>query len=251
MSKRRYSVKISCLIRGVANLLEAHNDGFVNIYPCPTVNGTFTQSFCCNNEWDITCCDKPFSWDDFGKGAKFIIPHGDIYFLPNSSSASAAPLSLEAISSPTSSHPLSVNVNPISSSTSSLSSTTTASLANGSLILATSSCKPPPQTNDYVALGVEIGVPLGVLLLLALSFLLLMEHRRRKSSEKTLDWIHKRDKSNEKAKARWRRNLRSKNPTPVWELDNSQQNPMELQGGEIYEATGLPPPTMDDSSVAF
>ena len=77
-----------------------------------------------------------------------------------------------------------------------------------------------------------------------------MEHRRRKSSEKNLHWIRVRDKSNEKAKARRRRN-RMKNHTTVFELDDSQQNPRELQGGETYEATGLPPPTMNDGSVAF
>ena len=253
MPSRTYSSKISCLIRSVANVREAHNDGFVNIHPCPTVNGTGTNSFCCDNEWNITCCDKTIDWAVFGKGARFFIPHGDIFFLPNgdnSSSASAAPLSSEANSSPTSSHPLSLNA-PISDSTSSLSSTTTISSANGSLILATSSCTSPPQSNDYIALGAEIGVPLGVLLLLALSFLLLMEHRRRKSSEKTLNWIHVRDKSKEKAKARGRRNTRLNNHTTVFELGNSLQNPVELHGGEVYEATGLSPPTGNHSSVAF
>ena len=244
MSRRRYSVKVSCLIRGVANVREAHNDGFVNIFPCPTVNGTSTTSFCCNNGWNNTCCDKTFDWGAVGKGAGFFIPHGDIFFLPNgdnSSSASAAPLSSEANSSPTSSHPLPLNVNSISNSTSSLSSATTALTANESLILATSSCKSLPQSNDYVALGAEIGVPLGVLLLLALSFLLLMEHRRRKSSEKTLNWIHVRDKSKEKAMARGRRNPRLNNHTTVFELGN----------GEVYETTGHSPPTGHERVVAI
>ena len=244
MSGWRYSIEICCLIRGVANVPQVHNDGFVNIYPCPTVEGTLADSFCCNNEWNITCCDKTFSWDAVGRGAEFFIPHGDIFFLPNgdnSSSTSAAPISSEVNSSPTSSHPLSLNVNPISNSTSSLSSTTTASSANGAPISDASSCKSPPRSNDYVALGAEIGVPLGVLLLLALSFLLLMEHRRRKSSEKTLDWIHVRDKSKEKAKARGRRNPRMNNHTTVFELGN----------GEVYEATGHSPPTGHERTIAI
>ena len=246
MPSRTYSSKISCLIRSVANVREAHTDSIVNIYPCPSVNGTFTSVFCCNNEWNITCCDQTLEWSGFGEGAEVFLPHGDKSF-----SASTKLLSLEGQNSSTSSLPLSSNVNTISNSIPSFYATTTALSANESLVLATSSCTSPPQSNDYIALGAEIGVPLGVLLLLALSFLLLMEHRRRKSSEKTLKWIHVRDKSKEKAKARGRRNPRLNNHTGVFELGNSLQSPVELHGGEVYEATGLSPPTGNDSSVAF
>lgn len=90
-----------------------------------------------------------------------------------------------------------------------------------------------------------------MLLLLALSFLLLMEHRRRISSEKALDWIHVRDKSKEKAKARERRKFTVNNGPTVFELGNSQPNPMELHGGEIYEATSHPSPTGYDEGVAL
>ena len=246
MLSRTYGTELSSQIRRVANVSEAHTDTFVNIFPCPSINGTFTGVFCCNNEWNVTCCDKPLYWSGFGEGAGVFLPQGD-----KSPSASTTLLSLEGENSSTSNLPLSSNVNTVSSSISSLPSTSTASSANGSLVLATSSCASPPQSNDYVALGAEIGVPLGVLLLLALSFLLLMEHRRRKSSEKTLNWIHVRDKSKEKAKARRRRNPRMNNHTTVFELDNSQQNLRELHGGETYEATGLSPPTRHDSSIAF
>ena len=246
MHRRTYGTKVSCLICSVANVSEAHTDTFVNIYPCPSVNGTFTDVFCCKNQLDITCCDKPLYWSGFGEGAEVFLPHGD-----KSPSASTTLLSQEGGNSSTSSQPLSSNVNTISNSISSLRSTTTALSANGSLGLATSSCASPPRSNDYVALGAEIGVPLGVLLLLALSFLLLMEHRRRKSSEKTLNWIHVRDKSKEKAKARGRRNLRMNNHTTVFELGDSEQNPMELHGGGIYEAIRHSPSAGHDRSVAL
>ena len=234
MLSRTYSSKISCLIRSFANVSEAHTDSIVNIYPCPSVNGTFTSVFCCNNEWNITCCDQTLEWSGFGEGAEVFLPHRD-----TSSSASTTLLSLKRENSSTSYLPLSSNVT--SNSISSLYSTTTALSANESLVLATSSCRSPPQFNDYVALGAEIGVPLGVLLLVALSFLLLMEHRRRKSSEKTLDWIHVRDSSKEKAKARGRRNPRLNNHTTVFELGS----------GEIYEATGHSPPTGHERVVAI
>lgn len=246
MPSRTYGTKVSCLIRSVANVSEAHTDSSVNIYPCPSLNGSFTDVFCCNDLSKTTCCDKPIYWSGFGEGAEVFLPHGD-----KSPSASTTLLSLAAGNSSTSSLPLLSNVDRISNSISLLPSTTTALSANGSFVLATSSCKSPPQSNGYVALGAEIGVPLGVLLLLAFSFLLLMEHRRRKSSEKILKWIHVRDKSKEKAKARGRRNSKMNNHTTVFELGNSQQSPMELHGGEIYEATGLSPPTRDNRSVAF
>ena len=246
MSRRRYSNNILCLIRSVANVGEAENGTFDNLYPCPSTTGTFTRSFCCAQEVGISCCDEILpNFIVFGLDFGFFLPHGD-----NSSSASAPLLSLEANSSLTSSLPLSSNMNTRSKSISSLSSTTPLS-ANGSLVLTTSSCKPPPQFNDYVALGAGIGVPLGVLLLLALSFLLLMEHRRRISSEKALNWIHVRDKSKEKAKARERRKFTVNNGPTVFELGNSQQNPMELHGGEIYEATSHPSPTGYDKGVAL
>ena len=68
-----------------------------------------------------------------------------------------------------------------------------------------------------------------------------MEHRRRKSSERTLKWIHVRDKSKEKAKARGRRNPRLDNHTTVFELGN----------GEVDEATGHCPPTGHERIVAI
>ena len=246
MPSRTYGTKVSCLILSVANVSEAHTDSWANIYPCPSLNGTFTDVFCCNNQWDTTCCDNPIYWNGFGEGAEVFLPHGD-----KSPSASTTLLSLAGRNSSTSSLPLSSNVDIISSPISSLPSTTTALSANESLVLATSSCASPPQSNGHVALGAEVGVPLGVLLLLALSFLLLVEHRRRKSSEKTLNWIHVRDKSKEKAKARGRRNPRMNNHTTMYELGNSQQDPAELHGAETYEATGLSLPTRDDSSVVF
>ena len=246
MSRRRYSNNILCLIRSVANVSEAQNGTWGNIFPCPSTTGTFTRSFCCQQGGDNSCCDKVLDFIAFGVGFAFFSPHGD-----NSSNASAPLLSSEATSSLTSVLPLSSNVNTNSESVSSLFSTTTTSSANGSLLLTTSSCKSPPQSNDYVALGAGIGVPLGVLLLLALSFLLLMEHRRRKSSEKALNWIHVRDKSKEKAKARERRKFKVNNGPTAAELGNGQQDPMELHGREIYEAIRHPSPTGYDRGVAF
>ena len=92
---------------------------------------------------------------------------------------------------------------------------------------------------------------MGVLLLLALSLLLLVEHRRRKSSEKALNWIHVRGKSKEKAKARERRKFTLNNGPTVSELGNSQQNPLELHGREIYEVTSHPSPTGYDKGIAL
>ena len=242
MSRRRYSIKISCLLRSVANVSKARNNDFADLLPCPSVNGTFTGYFCCDQGGLSTCCDNLLDFDIFGRGFAFFAPQGG--------NSSAPPLSLEANSSVTSSLPLSSNMNTKSKSISSLSSTTALS-ANVSLVLSTSSCRSPPQSNDYIALGAGIGVPLGVLLLLALSFLLLMEHRRRKSSEKKLNWIHVRDKSKEKAKARERRRFTVNEGRPMFELGNSQQKPMELHGREIYEATSHPSPTDYDRGVAL
>ena len=244
LSRRRYSTKISCLIRSVANVSEAKNGFFRNLYPCPSTNGTMTWNFCCEQEMGVTCCDNVLGFGSFGKDFAFFVPDGG-----NSSNASAPLLSLEPNSSLTSVLPLSSNT--VSESVSSLFSITTPLSTDGSPVSTTSSCKPPPQSNDYVALGAGIGVPLGVLLLLALSFLLLMEHRRRKSSEKALNWIHVRDKSNEKAKARERRKFRLNNGLAVFGLGNSQQNAMELQGREIYEASSHPSPTGYDRGVAL
>ena len=246
MSRRRYSTEISGLIRSVANVSEAQTGSFVNIFPCPTVNGTQTTHFCCAQAGHNTCCDKIINYDVFGAGFAFFSPYGG-----NSSSASAPLRPLEANNSLTSSLPLPSNVNTKSETGSLLFSTTTTLSANGSLVLTTSSCDPPSQSDDYVTLGAGIGVPLGVLLLLALSLLLLMEHRRRISSEKALNWIHVRDKSKEEAQARERRRLMVNNGPTVFELGNSQQNPMELHGREIYEATSHPSPTGYDTGISL
>ena len=78
-----------------------------------------------------------------------------------------------------------------------------------------------------------------------------MEHRRRKSSEKTLNWIYVRDKSKEKAKARERKNFTVNNGPTVFELGNSQQNPAELHGRETYEAASHPSPTGYDRGISL
>lgn len=52
-----------------------------------------------------------------------------------------------------------------------------------------------------------------------------------------------RDKSKERAKARERRKFTVNNGPTAFEIGNSQQNPMELHGGEIYEANSNPSPT--------
>ena len=78
-----------------------------------------------------------------------------------------------------------------------------------------------------------------------------MEHRRRKSAEKALNWIHVRDKSKEKAKARERRKFTLNNGPTAFGLGNSQQNPMELHGREIYEATSHPSPTGYDTGISL
>ena len=243
MSRRRYSIKNTYLKRSVANVSKVQNDYFTDLIPCPPVNGTYTNYFCCKRDGVSTCCDRLLDFTVFGKGFGFFPPHGD-----NSSNASAPLLSLEASSSLTSGPPLSSNVNTNSEPVSSLFSTTTTLSANRSLGLTTSSCKAPPQFNDYVAIGAGIGVPLGVLLLLALSFLLHMEHRRRISSEKALNRIQVRDKSKEKAK---RRKFTVNNGSAVFELGNSQPNPMELHGGELFEATSHPSPTGYDKGIAL
>ena len=78
-----------------------------------------------------------------------------------------------------------------------------------------------------------------------------MEHRRRKSSEKALKWIHVRDKSKEEAQARERRKVTVNNGPAVFGLANSQQNPLELHGREIYEATSHPSPTRSDTGISL
>ena len=78
-----------------------------------------------------------------------------------------------------------------------------------------------------------------------------MEHRRRKSTEKALKWIHVRDKSKEKAKTRERRNPRLNNDPTVFELDGRPRNPMELHDGERYETISHPLPPGYYSGVPF
>ena len=86
-------------------------------------------------------------------------------------------------------------------------------------------------------MGVGAGVPLGVLLVSGLAILLIHERKRRIKAEKTIvNILAKRDTSHigwiGKESHRWKRHI-----SPV-EVENTQVQPREIYGGEVYEISG-------------
>lgn len=203
-------------------------DIFSNIIPCPLVNGSFTETFCCSEQAGSQaaaagCCDTAIV--DLNEDAIITGP-GRLY---EGNTVSTVSLSQFSKTSSIATAWTSKKLPPILPSI--LASTTSASVLSA---VAKPLTQHSPPTKKLTDLSVAIGVPLGVFAISGLIALLIHERRLRIKAQKTVvDTLVAYEKCRA-AKPRAAVYEVQGHPRPH-ELEHTQSQPGELYDGEIHE----------------
>ena len=137
---------------------------YSHLYPCPDINGTFTNTWCCDahEEGDPSatgCCDNRIHVVDFGN----VLGAAGLLQSPQTSS---------------------------STKTSSAPTTLATSYPSVSPAPPQPSASQNPSPNKAIAVGAGVGVPLGVLLVATFAYLWYRERKSRRQAEQQLSNVH-------------------------------------------------------------
>ena len=221
--------------RAAPNSVIAAEDSFSAIIPCPRVNGSATELFCCSARAqtpaaDAGCCDRAI-FVDIGHGpvrseASAISTTSPSQIARLSSTATAL-TSTETF--PTSSSiPASAN---IPAPTNTPASTTSGDFPPAAV---TSLPQTSPSSKKNVQVGVGIGVSLGVSLISVSVIFLIHERRLRiKAQKQVIDTLAAYD--NSRATGTPVRSYQIPRRSRPQEIEHTQPQPGELYDGEIHE----------------
>ena len=197
---------------------EAAIHSFSNVYHCAWNNGSAGGIWCCGAqegtpESEAGCCDTTLFNAGFPNGfGSFYAPATELNISAKNTSASSA---TQSISSSGPSNP--VTCSPEANPTASQNAPTS---------------KPQQQSHERAAIGVGVGIPLGVIAFGSL-LLLFREHKLRLRAESTAGI------SNDKRFHQWKRtgraHLKSQDHNAPQELGDERKQPNELDSQEVHE----------------
>ena len=194
----------------------ANIDSFSDLYPCPTINGTATITWCCEGA-SVGCCNGSTVWEpDLGEGPLVIA-------LANATNSNPSTL-------PPSSPQFATSPSPVASSISLIASEPAPTPTNTP---AEPSSNPPQPSRRNVALGTGLGVSVGASLFIGLVILFVRERRLRICAQKMTDPF----RAAQGLETDDVQSYEMHGPSFVQELDHVEHRP-EILSQEVYEANG-------------
>ncbi len=197
---------------------EAAIHSYSNLYHCGWKNGSAKGLWCCGAqegtaEGDAGCCNTTL-FDPMSTGGflNFFAPATELNISATNTSASNATQSISN-SGPSNPVACSPGANPTTSQNAPTS-------------------KPQQQSHGRVAIGVGVGIPLGVIAFGSL-LLLFREHKLRLHAESTAGIIN--DKRLNRGERTGRALYEAEDHNPPQELGHERNHPAELNSQEVHE----------------
>lgn len=254
----------------LADGLKAATDSFSNLYPCPVINGSHSNNWCCgaregSEEQKAGCCNGALFASDLGTFAKAEAEanntDSEASTLAASSSHTATFLSSVANTDSEASTLAASSSSHIATFLSSVATPTSTSHSEPAVTPKPTPIEPssgPAQlSRKSVAVGTGVGVSVGALLLFGLVYLFLRERRRRVHAQKMTDDAYTtaegtergRDREMDRERDRERYRERGSRDTTAsdyempgyplpQELEYVEHGPEEICSQEVHEIHG-------------
>ena len=222
---------------------EAATHSFSNVYHCAWNNGSAAGNWCCGAqegtaEAEAGCCNTTlFDIDSTGGFGVFFGSAYESHVSATNNSASTATQGIPN-SVPSNESHVSATNNSASTATQSIPNSVSSNQAacslgaNSTIGQNTPISKPQQQSREPVAIGVGVGIPLGMIAFGSL-LLLFREHNLRLRAESTTGIVNGKrfnaGKSTGRALHEWR------NHNAPQELGQEPKHPHELYSREVYE----------------